>query len=107
MPLGNGVFGAYRHMFEIDISFLIVLETVADDPSGCLLKFACSTGLAGLNGKIFRRPGRDEFLSAAFLIESLSSFSGTGNSGGVVSLLVSKKWQFTAGRYLKRSLGCP
>jgi|TARA_B100000678_G_C17943623_1_gene396325 hypothetical protein len=47
MSLGNGVFGAYRHLFEIDISFLIVLETVADDPSGCLLKFACSTGLAG------------------------------------------------------------
>ena len=41
-----------------------------------------------LNGKIFRRPGRDEFLSVAFLMESLSSFSGTGNSGGVVSLLV-------------------
>ena len=24
MSLGNGVFGAYRHMFEIDISFLTV-----------------------------------------------------------------------------------
>ena len=24
MPLGNGVFGAYRHMFEIDISFLTI-----------------------------------------------------------------------------------